>query len=147
MFNVMKFLGFYGYDDDYDDDEDYEEAPQPKNKFKSKKQSGKNNMKQEANNNSGSNVGLVMFKGVPSEDIKYQLRDALRSGVMLLLDLNELSDRELSEEGSAFITFMRGVAFACGGRMDTIGREQYLVSPVDGMFEEWVENNQPEEEM
>ena len=144
MFNVMKFLGFYG-DEDYDDDDLDEEMPQPKNKLKNKKQGGNSSSQKSANNLSGSgNVGLVMFKGVPSEDIKYQLRDALRSGTMLLLDLSGLSDRELSEGGSAFITFMQGVAFASGGRMDNIGREQYLVSPLDGMFEEWVENSQAE---
>ncbi|MBR1418078.1 MAG: cell division protein SepF [Synergistaceae bacterium] len=141
--NVMKFLGFYG-DDDYDDDDDLDEMPQPKNKFKNKKQGAKSNSRPGANDSGSGNVGLVMFKGVPSEDIKYQLRDALRNGTMLLLDLSELSDRELSEGGSAFITFMRGVAFASGGRMDNIGREQYLVSPLDGMFEDWVENGQAE---
>lgn len=144
MWKLLNFLGFYGDDgDDYEDDEDYdvrnEQAKPAKNSLRGK--ASKKSKKREANN-----PGLVMFKGVPSEETKYKLRDALRSGTMLLLDLSELNDRELDEEGRQFRTFMGGVAFASGGHIAEIGREQYLVTPSEGMFEEWVEGADNERE-
>lgn len=139
MWKLMQFLGFYGDDDDdYDNGDDYNAGGQPGKKPRKQKQRRGENSSSGVNNNA---PGLVLFKGVPSEAMRSRLRDALRDGTILMLDLSELSDRELDEEGRPFITFMGGVAFASGGRMDNIGREQYLVSPVEGMFEEWVEGD------
>lgn len=131
MKKLMQILGFYG-DDDYEDTEEYSEE-QPK--VSRKMSRGK---RREEIHNSVS-PKLVFFKGVPSEHVKLRLRDALLGGGMILLDLHELDQREFEEEGRPFINFMGGVAFAHMGRMEFIEPALYLVTPHEGMFEEWVE--------
>ncbi len=135
--NLLKFLGFYGDDDDYDEEEDYG-AERPAKRAK-KLNNKKSRRDQEDNNINNNDIpSLVIFRGVPSDDMRSRLRDALRNGAILLLDLSELSERELEEEGRGFITFMGGVAFASGGSKLEIGHEQYIITPGDGMCEEWV---------
>ena len=50
---------------------------------------------------------MVFFKGVPSEEIKLKLRDALLDGVMILLDLHDLDPQSFEKEGRPFINFIR----------------------------------------
>ena len=132
MWNLMQFLGFG--DDDYEGSEAYsEEQSRPSRKQKPQSQGKrKEDMYPMA-------PGLILFKGVPSEGNKFKLSEALRDGTMILLDLHELDAREMEEQGRPFITFMGGVAYARGGRIEFIEPAQYLVMPRDGMFEEWVE--------
>ena len=83
--------------------------------------------------------GIVLFKGIPSERRKLQLRDALLEGVMVLMDLHDLDARQFEEEGRPLINFMGGVAFAHKGRMEQVGPALYLVMPRGDMFEDWAE--------
>ena len=126
VWKLMKMLGFED-DDEYGYDDDYEEQPRPPRKQKS------------ARRDSWPAPKLILFRGVPSEDMKRRLSEALKEGSMILLDLHELAPREFEEEGVPFITFMRGVAFARGGRTEDIESMQYLVTPHEGMFDVWDE--------
>lgn len=129
MWKLMQFLGLDN-DDDYDDEsEDYVEE-QPRS---SKKQrSGKRDY--------GSvEPRLVMFRGVPSESDRLKLRDAFRNGAMILLDLRDLNDRDFEELGRPLVNFMGGVAFASGGTMECIEPAQFIVTPREGMFVAWGE--------
>ena len=129
MKKLMQFLGFYG-DDDYEEEpEEYVEKPRSALK---KRDEGRN-VRQLAP------LRIVFFKGVPSERAKLRLREALLDGIMVLLDLHELDDRQFEEEGRPFIDFMGGVAFAHKGRMEYIKPALFVISPHEGMFEEWGE--------
>ena len=133
MRKLMQLLGFYG-DEDYDEPEEqeqYGEKPQP---FK-KTYSGR----KREETRSQAPLRMVFFKGVPSEEIKLRLRDILLDGVMILLDLHELDPQSFEEIGRPFINFMGGVAFAHKGRMEFIEPAFYIVTPHEGMFEEWAE--------
>ena len=143
MWKLMQLLGFYG-EDDYDDAEDYpEEEPRPRKQLKQQKPSRQRPAAPsgEEDRYPSSTPGLVLFKGVPSEDVKLRLREALKDGAIILLDLHELSQREFEEQGRPFITFMGGVAFARGGHMEFLEPALYLVMPREGMFQEWVEED------
>ena len=129
---LMQVLGFYGDDDYVDESEDYEVEEQ-------RTAAKRPNARRRDEPHPVSAPRLVFFKGVPSESIKLRLRDALLNGIMVLLDLHELDPREFEEEGRPFINFMGGVAFAHKGRMEYIEPAMYLVTPHEGMFEEWVE--------
>ena len=131
MKRLMQILGFDG--DEYDDEEEYvEEPPRP-----SRKPSGQGKRPKEQRFSDAPR--LVLFRGVPSEKIKLRLRDALLDGVMILLDLHDLDSRQFEEVGQPFINFMGGVAFAHKGCMEFIEPAHYLVTPGEGMFEEWAE--------
>ena len=132
MWNLMQFLGLSG-EDDYEEDEYTEEQPRQSRKQKPQPQGRR---KEETYPTA---PGLILFKGVPSDSAKYRLSESLKDGSMVLLDLHELDAREMEEQGRPFITFMGGVAYARGGRIEFIEPAQYLVMPRDGMFEEWVE--------
>ena len=125
---LMQLLGFYG-------DEDYNE---PEEHYPENPQSFKKGRKREEIRPQGP-LRMVFFKGVPSEEIKLRLRDILLDGVMVLLDLHELDPHTFEEEGRSFINFMGGVAFAHRGRMEFIEPALYIVTPHEGMFEEWAE--------
>lgn len=132
MKKLMQFLGFYG-DEDYEDEaDDYLEPPRSAPRAGKKREESKN-IRPPAP------LRMVFFRGVPSEGVKLRLRDALLDGVMVLLDLHELDDRQFEEEGRPFIDFMGGVAFAHKGRMEYIKPALFVVSPHEGMFEEWEE--------
>lgn len=132
MRKLMQILGFYG-DEDYDESEEqYGEKSQPT------KKSPQARRREEARA-APVPLRMVFFKGVPSEEIKLRLRDALLDGVMILLDLHELDPQSFEEEGRPFINFMGGVAFAHKGRMEYIEPALYVVTPHEGMFEEWAE--------
>ena len=129
MQKLLQLLGFYGEDyDNEDDNSDYEEERSKKNK------SGRKNEPR------GQTVPpkLVFYKGVPSEDIKLRLRDALLDGAMVLLDLQGLEAKRL-EEGRSFINFMGGVAFAHKGVMERIGPSLFIITPREGMLQWWAE--------
>ncbi len=143
MWKLMQLLGFYG-DDDYDDADDYqEEEPRSRKQLKQQRPSRQRPAAPsgEEDRYPSSTPGLVLFKGVPSEDVKLRLREALKDGAIILLDLHELSQREFEEQGRPFITFMGGVAFARGGHMEFLEPALYLVMPREGMFQEWVEED------
>ena len=132
MWNLMQFLGFDN--EDYEEPEEYsEESARIARKQKPQNQGKRREEAYPAS------PGLILFKGVPSEGNKFKLSEALRDGIMILLDLHELDAREMEEQGRPFITFMGGVAYARGGRVEFIEPAQYLVMPRDGMFEEWIE--------
>ncbi len=128
----MQLLGFYG-DEDYEESEDYYEE-KPKSSHKSFQARRREEVRPAL-----APLRMVFFKGVPSEEIKLRLRDALLDGVMILLDLHELDPQTFEEEGRPFINFMGGVAFAHKGRMEYIEPALYVVTPHEGMFEEWAE--------
>ncbi|MBR1671515.1 MAG: cell division protein SepF [Fretibacterium sp.] len=143
MWKLMQLLGFYG-EDDYDDVEEYpEEELRVSRKQKLQKQPRQRSMGPSGGEErySPSTPKLVLFKGVPSEDIKLRLREALKDGAIILLDLHELSPRDFEEQGRPFITFMGGVAFARGGHMEFLEPALYLVMPREGMFQKWVEED------
>ena len=128
----MQILGFYG-DEDYDESEEhYAEKPQSLKKSHPTRRREEPRFPQAP-------LRMVFYKGVPSEEIKLRLRDALLDGVMILLDLHELDVQAFEEEGRPFINFMGGVAFAHKGRMEYIEPALYVVTPHEGMFEEWAE--------
>ena len=128
MWKLMtKILGFEG-EDDYRDDYEDDARPVVKKQGQARREAYP-----------AASRKLVLFKGVPSEGIKRRLSEAMKDGTMILLDLHELNQKEFEEEGRPFITFMSGVAYARGGRTEFIEPAQYLVTPHDGMFEEWVE--------
>ncbi len=137
MKKLMQFLGFYG-DEDYDEEqEDYQE------KTKTSQKLGVARKKEDTRGSKGQIVPLrmVFCKGVPSDSMKLKLRDALLDGVMLLIDLHELDPRRFAEEGKPFIDFMGGVAFAHKGHMEFLEPSLYVVTPSEGMFEEWAEED------
>ena len=129
MQKLLQLLGFYG--DDYDNEDDYSDHEDDRSR--SKKKSGKK----------GDSRGLtappklVFFKGIPSEDMKLKLRDALLDGAMILLDLGGVgSDRK--EEALNLVNFMGGVAFAHKGFMEQLGKSPFfIITPREGMFQEW----------
>lgn len=130
---LMQLLGFG--DNDYEDDyDDYPDEPQ--RPIKKTNRPGRRN---DSYADGGSPTRLVLFKGLPSEASKLKLRDLLLQGVMILIDLHGLTQREFNEEGRPFIDFMGGVAFAHKGRMEFIEPAQYLVTPHSGMFVVWDE--------
>lgn len=133
MRKLMQILGFYG-DEDYDESEEYYgEKPQPfKKPFQGRK-------REEVR--SQVPLRMVFFRGVPSEESKLRLRDILLEGVMILLDLHDLDPQAFEEKGRPFINFMGGVAFAHKGRMEFIEPALYIVTPHEGMFEEWAEED------
>ena len=132
MWNLMQFLGFDG--EDYEESEEY--SVEPSRVARKQKPQGQGKRREESYPASS---GLILFKGVPSDANKFKFSEALRDGIMILLDLHELDAREMEEKGRPFITFMGGVAYARGGRIEFIEPAQYLVMPRDGMFEEWIE--------
>ena len=130
MKKLMQILGFYG-------DEDYDE---PEERYGEKTQNFKKNQGRKREElQPQAPLRMVFFKGVPSEESKLRLRDILLDGVMILLDLHELTPQEFEETGRSFINFMGGVAFAHRGRMEFIEPALYIVTPHEGMFEEWAE--------
>ncbi|MDR1741479.1 MAG: cell division protein SepF [Synergistaceae bacterium] len=143
MSNWLKFLGF---GDDYEEDEDEEYAEE-----ESGTRRGGRRDRSERNERS-EGVGkrtdgravkkrlpqLVFFRGIPSEESKLGLRDALLGGAMVLLDLQGLESERL-EEGRSFINFMGGVAFAHKGKIERIGPSLFLIAPREGMLQWWVE--------
>jgi FtsZ-interacting cell division protein YlmF len=129
----MQFLGLYDNEDYEESDEYSEEQSRMARKQKPQTQARRKEESYPAS------PGLILFKGVPSDSAKYRLSESLKDGAMILLDLHELDAREMEEQGRPFITFMGGVAYARGGRIEFIEPAQYLVMPRDGMFEEWVE--------
>jgi len=125
---LLQLLGFSGDDYDNEDDSDFEEE-RPRSKKKPVRKS-------ESRGHTPS-PKLVFFKGVPSEDIKLRLRDALLEGAMVLLDLRGL-EAERIEEGRNFINFMGGVAFAHKGLMEHIGPSLFIITPREGMLQWWL---------
>ncbi|GHS98837.1 hypothetical protein AGMMS50276_21350 [Synergistales bacterium] len=143
----------FGYDDEEDaeefdefDDEEYDEKARPPRK---NAKSVRNAPRKEdiARNipKRPSFSSLVFFEGVPSDEIKLRLRDALLEGSMVLLDLGNLSSAEI-EKGRNFINFMGGVAFAHKGELREIGASFFLISPRRGMFTQWIEEPTLDEE-
>ncbi len=126
----MKFFGFDTDEDDYDDNDDYAEE----------KRARKSPARRESRSGAGnSNAGgkLILYKGVATEADKRKLRDAFNDGAMILIDLHELNQREFDEGGKDFITFIGGMAFNRGGKMEFIEPAQYLFTPREDMFESW----------
>jgi FtsZ-interacting cell division protein YlmF len=125
---VSNFWKFFGFDrDDYEDEEYEDESPRSVKKTKAVKEELRKNFPE-----------LVFFKGVPSEEIKLRLRDALLEGTMVLLDLHGLPPERV-EEGRAFINFMGGVAFAHKGLLERIGSSLFVITPREGMLQWWTE--------
>jgi hypothetical protein len=123
---LWQLLGFYG--DDYEDEEDeFEEEPAPKQVPPRKGVQKKAPFPR-----------LIYFRGIPSETARFELRDALLEGAMLMLDLHGLDASRL-EEGNDFLNFMRGVAFAHKGETERLGSSLFLVMPHAGMFRRWTE--------
>jgi FtsZ-interacting cell division protein YlmF len=130
---VLQLFGFYGDENEEDEYSEYEEEPQRGRHQSIRK--GRTGRKEEPRVKRASPV-LVFFKGVPSEDIKLRLRDALLDGAMVLLDLHGL-DKDRVEEGRSFLHFMGGVAFAHRGRMERVGASLFVITPREGMLEYW----------
>jgi len=129
---VQKLLQLFGFNsDDYENEGDYSDYEEERPR--SRKKPGKRGEPREQM----SQPKLVFFKGVPSEEIKLRLRDALLEGAMVLLDLQGL-EAERIEEGRNFINFMGGVAFAHKGLMERIGSSLFVIAPREGMFQWWV---------
>ena len=133
MQKLLQLLGFYGEDYDNEDDNENLEEGRSKSADKKDKSGRKNEPKGQA-----APPKLVFYKGVPSEDIKLRLRDALLDGAMVLLDLQGLEAKRL-EEGRSFINFMGGVAFAHKGVMERIGPSLFIITPREGMLQWWAE--------
>lgn len=127
--NIMKLFGFDSDDDDYDDNDEYEERRK------------KPVARKENNSRSGSSSGgrLILFnvRTAVSDEDKRRLCDEFNNGVMILIDMHELTQRDYEEFGHNFITFMKGVAFARGGDGRGIDPAQYILTPRTGMFEVW----------
>lgn len=136
MRKLLQFLGFYGdeYEENSEDYMDYEEE-QPRGS--NSKKANKAGRKDEPQGRLAA-PRLVFYKGVPSEETKLRLRDALLEGAMVLLDLQKL-DADHLEEGRNFINFMGGVAFAHKGVMEQIGPCLYIITPRENMCQWWVE--------
>ena len=128
MQKLLQLLGFYG--EDYDNEDDYEEERA--------RPTGKKSKPGKKDDSRAYTVPpkLIFFKGVPSEDIKLNLRDVLLEGTMILLDLQGLEAERL-EEGRSFINFMGGVAFAHKGVMERIGPSLFVITPNEGMLQWW----------
>jgi len=126
---LLQLLGFYGDDyDNEDDHSDYEEE-----RPRSKKKPGR----KDEPRGRGIPPKIVFFKGIPSEEVKLKLRDALLDGAMILLDLGGVG-AERKEEALNLINFMGGVAFAHKGFMDQLGKSPFfIITPREGMFQEW----------
>jgi len=133
MRKLMQLLGFYGEDYEEEDEHSNYEEERPKPAGKKSKSARKDDSRARA-----VPPKLVFFKGVPSEDIKLKLRDVLLDGTMVLLDLQGLAAERI-EEGRNFINFMGGVAFAHKGLMERIGPSLFIITPHEGMFQWWVE--------
>jgi hypothetical protein len=128
---LLQLLGFYGDDNDNEDDHsDYEEE-------RSRSTGKKKPVRKGESKGQAIPPKLVFFKGIPSEDIKLKLRDALLDGAMVLLDLGGL-ETERKEEALNFINFMGGVAFAHKGFIDQLGKSPFfIITPREGMFQWW----------
>lgn len=137
----MKFLGFENDEDDYDDADDYSDE-QPRNSRRTKNNRTRGDVSRQGSGNS-SETGLILFKGIPTDQDKRRLRDAFSKGKMILIDLHGMTRPDFEEEGKPLIDFMSGVAFACGGEIKFIDPAQYIVTPRHGMYEVWPE--EPEE--
>ena len=124
--NLLKIFGFDTDDDDYDDNDDYTEE----------RRTRKTSSRRESRSGSSSSGKLILYKGLPSEADKRKLSDAFNDGAMILIDLHELDERE-HEEGKFFLTFMKGIAYSRGGKLDFIGSSQCLITPRDCIFEMW----------
>lgn len=133
---MTKMFGLSNDEEGYDDYDEADDLPRG-----NKRSVGNSGARQQREAPARSPLRFVLFKGVPSESSKLKLRDALLDGVMIMLDLSELSPRELEEKGTPFITFMTGVAFAHRGCTQTINQNMYLLTPYEGMFEEWIEED------
>ena len=131
---MKRLLRFFGFDDDeYENGDDgYEEEPPPRTK--------RTRGRQEEPRGKSVSPKMVFFQGIPSEEIKLRLRDVLLEGSMVLLDLHGL-DAEHEMEGRNFINFMAGVAFAHKGQSKRIGTSLFVITPREGMFSWWVEED------
>ena len=137
--NIMRIFGFDGDEDDYDDNEDYDRRG---SKSSSRKDSSSRSSSGSGNSNA---VGkLILFNGVASDTDKRRLREAFNEGAFVLIDLNNLDNREYEESGRDFVTFMGGVAFARGVEIVQIKPAQFLLSPRADMFEAWPEESDQE---
>ena len=131
MQKLLQLLGFYG--EDYDNEDDYSDYDEERPKSTGKKSKS---VRKDESKGQVIPPKLVFFKGVPSEDIKLRLRDALLDGAMVLLDLQGLEANRI-EEGRNFINFMGGVAFAHRGVMERIGPSLFVITPREGMLQWW----------
>ena len=138
--NIMKFFGFDSDDDDYDDD-DYQEERRTARKGAGRREGASRSSSQGNPNAAGR---LILYKGVAPDNDRRRLREAFNEGAFILIDLNELDNREYEERGRDFVTFMGGVAFARGGEITLIKPAQYLLSPRADMFEAWPEDSDQE---
>ena len=129
--NFMKFFGFDNDEDDYDENEDYTEEKRTRKTTRRESRSG--------SGSSGVTGKLILYKGIPGETDKRRLRDAFNDGAMILVDFHELNQREFDDGGKDFISFMGGMAFNRGGKVEFIEPAQYLVTPREGMYESWTE--------
>ena len=134
--NIMKFFGFESDDDDYDDDESYQE-----DRRTSSRKSPAKSTRSPSQGNPSASGRLVRYKGVASDADKLRLRDAFNEGALILIDLNEFDQREFEESGKDFITFMGGIAFSRGGKVNFIEPAQYLLTPRADMYETWPEGS------
>ena len=132
MQKLLQLLGFYGEGDNEDEYSGYEEE-YPRSTGKKSKSGRKDDPRGQP-----LPPKLVFFRGIPSEETKLKLRDALLDGIMVLLDLHGLEPDRL-EEGRNFINFMGGVAFAHRGVMERIGASLFVITPHEGMFQWWEE--------
>ena len=131
MHKLLQLLGFYGEDyDNEDDNSDYEEDRS--------RSMGKKSKPARKDDSRGQAIPpkLVFFKGVPSDNVRLKLRDALLDGAMVLLDLQGL-EAERIDDGRNFINFMGGVAFAHKGVMERIGPSLFVITPREGMLQWW----------
>jgi len=127
---LLQLLGFYG--EDYENEDEYSDYEEERPRSAGKKKSAR----KDESRGRAIPPKLVFFKGVPSEDIKLKLRDALLDGAMVLLDLQGL-EADRIEDGRNFINFMGGVAFAHKGLMERIGPSLFIIAPNEGMFQWW----------
>ena len=133
--NIMKFFGFENDDEDYDDDDSYQEERRTPKKSPAK------STRSSSQGNPNAAGRLIRYKGVAPDADKHRLRDAFNEGAMILIDLNELDQREFEETGKDFITFMGGIAFSRGGKVNFIEPAQYLLTPRADMYETWPEGS------
>ena len=138
--NIMKFFGLESDDDDYYDDDYQEERRTPKRGTGRREGTPRSS----SQGNSGAAGRLILYKGVAPDNDRRRLREAFNEGAFVLIDLNNLDNREYEESGRDFVTFMGGVAFARGGEIVQIKPAQFLLSPRADMFEAWPEESDQE---
>ncbi|MDR2528294.1 MAG: cell division protein SepF [Synergistaceae bacterium] len=131
MDRLLRLLGFSR--DDYEEDEysDYEDEqlkPVKKNRP----------VRKDEPRGRYSSPRLVFFQGIPSEEMKLRLRDVLLDGAMLVLSLQGAGADRI-HDARDYINFMRGVAFAHRGQSTQIGSSLFVITPREGMFQEWSE--------